>query len=88
MNEDNQYNEFYTSTTSYVRKPPKVIQFIINHSGGLIKTEKQANIVALIFVVITLVISIMLFSGTKEDKDLEYAPAVDAPAEALIPQKR
>ena len=40
---------------------PKVVTWVMTHSGGLINTEKQAQYVLLGFVVVALVGSMILF---------------------------
>ena len=60
----------YTDETSwramrYYREPqsPKVIQWVMKYSGGLIKDEKQANYVLIGFAVLAIIISFSLFLG-------------------------
>ncbi|MFH0791809.1 MAG: hypothetical protein V1905_01160 [bacterium] len=45
---------------------PKIIQWIIKYSGGLIKNEKQASYVMVGFAVMAIVIALLLLSGDKE----------------------
>lgn len=47
-------------------QPPKIIELVIKHSGGLVKDEKQANYVILGFVTLAIVISLFLFFGGGE----------------------
>ena len=49
----------------YYREPqsPKVIQWVMKYSGGLIKDEKQANYVLIGFAVLAIIISLFLFLG-------------------------
>jgi hypothetical protein len=42
---------------------PKITRWLIKYSGGLIKNERQASYVILGFIILTIVISIFLFSG-------------------------
>jgi hypothetical protein len=42
---------------------PKMIQWVIDYSGGLIKDEKQASYVLIGFVVIVIIIILFLFFG-------------------------
>lgn len=42
---------------------PKVIQWVIRYSGGLIKDEKQANYVLIGFVVVVIIVSLVLVFG-------------------------
>jgi len=52
---------------------PKIIQWTIKYSGGLIKNEKQAQYVLLGFIAVIIIVSLFLvFSG--EDKETEATP--------------
>lgn len=46
---------------------PKMVQWTIKYSGGLIKNEKQANYVLLVFVALALIISFFLVSGGDQE---------------------
>ena len=53
----------------HYREPetPKIIQWVIKYSGGLVKDKKQANYVLLGFVVLAIIISLFLvFGGSGE----------------------
>jgi hypothetical protein len=55
----------------------KLVKFVVEKSGGLIKSEKQAQFFLLVLVVVSLVISISLIlgsAGKKELKGTEYNP--------------
>lgn len=43
---------------------PKIIQWVIKYSGGLIKDEKQAGYVLFAFVALAIAISLMVFFGS------------------------
>lgn len=61
---------------------PKVIQCIIKYSGGLIKNEKQAYHFLLVFIILSFIISISLFSSSGSDtrEDLKNSsPPAQAP---------
>ncbi|MBW2010358.1 MAG: hypothetical protein JRI32_01575 [Deltaproteobacteria bacterium] len=65
---------------SYSPDSPKIIQWIIKYSGGLIKNEKQANYFVLGFVGLLILISIILISGNlgsthPSPKNTEYNPS-------------
>jgi len=57
---------------------PKIIQWLIKYSGGLIKNEKQAYYVLLGFVIIAVIISFyLILSGVEAPniiKGTEYKP--------------
>jgi len=42
---------------------PKIIQWVIRYSGGLVKDEKQANYVLIGLVALAIIISLFLFFG-------------------------
>ncbi len=44
-------------------KTPKLIQWVIKYSGGLIKNEKQAQYAILVVVAVIFIISIFLFAS-------------------------
>ena len=52
---------------------PKIIQWIIKYSGGLIKNESQAQYVILGFVTLVIIISLFLFFGG-EKAEMEAPP--------------
>ena len=58
---------------------PKIIQWIIEHSGGLIKNEKQAAYVLIGLAVLAIIVSLILFSGggktAGNPKDIRILPA-------------
>lgn len=70
----------YVSSTT-----PKIIQWLIKYSGGLIKNEKQASYFLLGFIVLAVIISIFLIfgiGGSGEKEDLEnFSPPAEASAE-------
>ena len=44
---------------------PKIIQFVIKYSGGLVKDERQAEYVLLVFSILIIIFSLILFFGSK-----------------------
>jgi len=48
---------------SYYPKTPKVIQWVMKYSGGLVKDEKQAIYVLIGFVAVAIVVSLFLVFG-------------------------
>ena len=65
----------------YYSRPgtPKIIQWIIKYSGGLIKNEKQAAYVLMGFAALAIIVSLVLFSGGEKTagnpKDIKILPA-------------
>lgn len=51
------------SSSEYFFRPgtPKIIQWTVKYSGGIIKNERQASYVLLGFIVLTIIVSIILF---------------------------
>ncbi|MBU6431461.1 MAG: hypothetical protein KGJ58_03135, partial [Patescibacteria group bacterium] len=56
--------EFPRFTRSFQTPTPKIIQWVIKYSGGLIKDGKQASFVLLGFVVAAIIVSMFLFFGS------------------------
>ena len=62
------------------------VQWIINHSGGYVRTRQQANIVLIVVSVLLLFLSFtFLRAGTGSDQETSFAPAADAPVTEVIP---
>ena len=59
--------------------------FVVSHSGGLIKNEKQAGVFLIIFVGLCFIIAFMLLSGGGADEDASFTPPADAPQGEVIP---
>ena len=53
----------YRIERSYYLETPKIIQWIIKYSGGLVKNEKQASYAVLGIVVLATIISLFLVLG-------------------------
>jgi hypothetical protein len=86
MDQNNEYtnevefNEEYKVQPSYYPEEPKIIQWVIEYSGGLVKDEKQASYV--LFGLIALVVFISLFfffSGGGPDLPSEREILHDTP---------
>ena len=56
-------NEKQQSTQIFFPETPKMVQWVIKYSGGLIKDERQANYVLIGFVVVIVVIVLFLIFG-------------------------
>jgi len=56
-------DEQQPTTQVFLPGTPKIIQWTIKYSGGLIKSEKQANYVLIGFVVAAIIISLFLVFG-------------------------
>jgi len=74
--------EFLRPSQSFQTPTPKIVQWVIKYSGGLIKDEKQASYVLVGFVALAIVVSFFLFlrggtSGSPEDTKV-------LPAELLL----
>jgi hypothetical protein len=54
-------DEWRQPARSFYPGTPKIIQWLIKYSGGLIKDEKQAQYVLLGFIVLAIIVSLFLF---------------------------
>ena len=50
------------NSNSYGPEKPKMVQFMIDNSGGMIKDESQANIALIILFIIIVVVSVVIYS--------------------------
>ena len=57
----------YRMPRSYYPGTPKIIQWVIKYSGGLIKNEKQAQYVLIGFVAVAIIIFLMVIFGGGSD---------------------
>ena len=55
--------EFQRPRQSFQTPTPKIVQWVIKYSGGLVKDEKQANYVLIGFVAVTITFSLFLVFG-------------------------
>ncbi|MDI6603089.1 MAG: hypothetical protein QME57_03170 [Patescibacteria group bacterium] len=58
---------------------PKIVQWLIKYSGGLIKNEKQATYVLLGFVVLAIIVSLFLLFGGEKTVKFEVPPLETPP---------
>ena len=57
--------EFQRPSQSFQTPTPKIVQWVIKYSGGLIKDEEQANYFLIGFVVVAITVSLFLiFKGS------------------------
>jgi len=72
--------EFRRPVQSFQTQTPKIVQWVMRYSGGLVKDEKQASYVLIGFVVVAIIVSLFLmFDGGKSagyPKDITITPAV------------
>ena len=66
-----EFEEFRQPSQSFETPTPKITEWVMKHSGGMIKDAKQANYVLITFAVVAIVISLFLFfGGTKKTTPL------------------
>ena len=58
MSFDNKEEQVFFADT------PKMIQWVIKYSGGLVKNERQANFVLIGIITLTIIISLILIFGS------------------------
>jgi hypothetical protein len=61
-------DEDITSKPVFYPGTPKIIQWLVRYSGGLIKDEKQANYVLIGFVILIFFLSFFLLSSRGEEQ--------------------
>lgn len=55
--------EFPPSAQSFKSSTPKMVQWVIKYSGGVVKDEQQANYVLIGFVTVAVTVSLFLIFG-------------------------
>jgi len=61
------FEEDQYTRRSYYPETPKIIQWVMKYSGGLVKDEKQASYVLVGFAVLAIIVFLMvIFSGRSE----------------------
>ena len=60
--------QFQRPARSFETPTPKIVQWVIKYSGGLIKDENQANYFLIGFVAVAIVVSLFLFFGGSKSK--------------------
>lgn len=71
-NGDVQFDVDALQHSSYEPKEPKLVQWVINHSGGLIKNETLANYALLAFAALMVSLSVYIFI---EEGEKPYQPS-------------
>jgi len=82
MNKDNEVNtpqgsnitfeEDSLSTRQYqTLQPSRIVKLVMRYSGGIVKNEKQANYILLVFVVLAIITSLLLISGGNGKSELK-----------------
>ena len=69
-------------------KNPKMIQWVINHSGGYVRTRQQAHMALVIFIGIVVLLSIFFFrasGGTTIEQTPEELINTPQPRQGQIP---
>jgi len=56
-----QFEETFQAQPTYKREVSRMMQFVIDHSGGAIVNESQAALVLLVFAIIILIIAGIIF---------------------------
>ncbi len=84
-----EFDDGSVASNSHSNKTSKIEMLVVKYSDGIIKNEKQANIVLFVFVVVVIVLSLFLIFGSTSNK-LE-SPSLDIinspqPQEGYIPQ--
>lgn len=68
-------DQFQRPVHSFQSRTPKIVQWVMHHSGGVIKDEKQAQYVLLGFIAVAFVIMfIFLFSGGGSKAEFKAPP--------------
>ena len=79
----------YRMPRSYYPGTPKIIQWVIKYSGGLIKNEKQAQYVLIGFVAVAIIISLFLFyNSVTSNRSQKLTPAQQSQLLEIMPQDR
>lgn len=68
------------SSQSFKSDSPKMIQWVIKYSGGIVKNDKQANFVLIIFVIVMVALSLFVLFG---DRGENIQQETIGPAEAI-----
>ena len=80
-----EFEEFRQPSQSFQTTTPKITEWVMKHSGGTIKNEKQANYVLIGFVVVAIVISLFLFLGEKISNNPEDTKVLPVELSPLSP---
>jgi len=79
-------NDKQRPTQTFFPGAPKIIQWVIKYSGGLVKNEKQASYVIFGFVALAIIVSLFLvFRGGEEKLTPEEKLFLDTPPSQFNP---
>ncbi|MEK7662341.1 MAG: hypothetical protein AAB355_02515 [Patescibacteria group bacterium] len=65
-----------TEIHSPIEDSPKMVQWVVMYSGGLVKTGTQANYVLVSFSALAIIVSLYIFFGTVSEQSIIIRPAV------------
>ena len=74
--------EEYRAPRSFYPGTPKIIQWVIKYSGGLVKDEKQASYVLIGFFILVIVIFLMFIFGSGSNQPTSGT----IPPDQFVPQ--
>lgn len=63
---------------------PKMIQWVIKYSGGLVKDEKQASHALIGFVTAAIIVALFLIFGKHKAQEV-FTPEAEAPPTEVVP---
>jgi len=74
------------SSQTFYSGTPKIIQWVIKYSGGLVKDERQASYVLIGFVILATIVSLVLvFSGGEPELPPQREIFRDTPTTPISP---
>ena len=80
--------EFQRTSWAFHKPPPKIVQWVIKYSGGLIKDEKRASYILLGFVAINIIVMlILLTSNGRSGAKLEAPPGYEIIYSEIAPPR-
>jgi hypothetical protein len=83
---ENQNNkEINLEAQGFYPETPRLHQWVIKFSGGLVKDEKQANYVLIGFVALAVILSLILVfgGGSRSSRQAEYTPDTEYRGQTL-----
>lgn len=73
-----EFEETRISSPVRYKNTPKMLEWVIKYSGGLIKNERQANFVLLVFVILSIILTLYVF--------FKSGPSTEPPTDLMIEQ--